>query len=152
MLAQDDYITATELGLEGLNPFISCNISEDPDNAGRVLAILTVQEDFAFHRNLDADYFLGEDEDYALTGEAEEALKKLVEDRYKGENFHTDDTGGEWFEFDLVLSVEPDTTPEDLGVKFWEHTALVQFHNEADPGTFGSQYLFGSLLAGAMRK
>lgn len=152
MLEPEEYFAAIELGLEDLNPFISCNISEDPDNSDKVLAILTVQEDYRFHRELDGEYFLGEDEDFAPTPEVESALKKLVEERYKGENFQTDDTGGEWFQFDLVLSVDPEQEAGDLGGLFWEETALVQFHNEADPGTYGSPYLFGSLMAEMLKR
>lgn len=162
MLADSDFFTSAELGLTDLNPFITCNISEQVDDdgnaTGMVFAILTVQEDFAFHRDLDnkypddyaGKYFQEEDADFAPTADVEAALHKLIEERYDGENFRLDDTGGEYFEFDIVLTVPADTTPEDLGTKFWEDTALVQFHNESDPGTFGSPYLFGSLMSEAL--
>lgn len=155
MLEQDNYFTAAELGLDELNPYIHANISEDPDHEGHVLAILTVQENLEFHRDLDRKYEEEYDaryftEDDLLTADAEAALKKIVEERYKGEDFQLDDSGTEWFQFDLVLSVPADTAPEDLGTKFWEDTALVQFHNESDPGTFGSPYLFGSLMSEAL--
>lgn len=160
MLEQDDYYTAAELGLDGLNPFISCNISEEQDDngnpTGKVLAILTVQEDLEFHRNLDREkgdpcnqLFTA---DGVTTDAVDKVLAKLIEDRYKGEDLQWDDTAKEWFQFDIVLTVDPETTPEDLGVKFWEETELVRFHNEADPGTFNSEYLFGSLIYTGLRE
>lgn len=160
MLAQDDYFTATELGLELLNPFISCNISEETDNdgepTGKMLAILTVQEDLEFHRDLDREKGNPTNQLFNLDGRPTESvisvLRKLVEDRYKGEEFQLDDSGTEYFEFELVRTVDADTTAEDLGVKFWEETELVRFHNEADPGTFNSPYLFGSLVYDGLRE
>lgn len=160
MLAQDDYFTAVDLGLEELNPFMYCNISEQVDNdgdpTGKMLAILTVQEDFEFHRNLDREKGDPTNQLFNLDGRPTEAvisvLRTLVDARYSGENFELDDSGTEYFEFEIVLTVDADTTAEDLGVKFWEETKLVDFHNEADPGTFGSPYLFGSLVYDGLRE
>jgi hypothetical protein len=160
MLEQDEYFAAVELGLEQLNPFISCSISEETDDdgepTGKVFAILTVQEDLEFHRNLDREKGNPHNQLFTLEGRPTEAvisvLRKLVEDRYKGENFELDDTGTEYFEFDIVLTVDPDQEAGDLGGKFWEETELVRFHNEADPGTFGSPYLFGSLIYEGLQK
>jgi len=161
MLEQDEYFSAVELGLEGLNPHVYCNISEHADDAGeptgKMLAILTVQEDFRFHRELDESVTKdAEDRMFSEDGQPKEAvliaLQKLIEERYKGEDFQTDDSGSEWFQFDLVLVVDPEQEAGDLGGKFWEETALVQFHNEADPGTYGSDYLFGSLVYDGLRE
>lgn len=159
-LFQDEYLTADELGLGELNPFLSCNISEETDDdgnlTGKVLAILTVQEDLEFHRNLDREkgdpfnqLFTA---DGMTTDSVDKVLVKLIEDRYKGEDLQWDDTAAEYFQFDIVLTVDPETTPEDLGLKFWEETELVRFHNEADPGTFGCEYLFGSLIYDGLRE
>lgn len=161
MLEQDEFFAAVELGLEDLNPHVYCNITEETDNegnpTGKVFAVLTVQEDFAFHRDLDNSVEEDqEDRMFSEDGQPTEAvlkaLQKLVEDRYKGEDFQTDESGSEWFQFDIVLTVDPDQEAGELGGEFWERTALVQFHNEADPGTFGSPYLFGSLLHDEMQK
>lgn len=161
MLAQDDYFTAVDLGLEELNPFMYCNVSEETDNdgepTGKMLAILTIQEDLEFHRDLDREKGNPTNQLFNLDGRPTESvisvLRKLVVDRYKGEEFQLDNNDGdEYFEFEIVLTVDADTTAEDLGVKFWEETKLVDFHNEADPGTFGSPYLFGSLVYDGLRE
>jgi hypothetical protein len=160
MLYSDQYFTATELGLEELNPFISCDIQEETDDegnpTGKMNAYLKVLEDLEFHRNLDREQGNPHNQLFTLEDRPTESvisvLRKLVEDRYKGENFELDDTGTEYFEFEIVLTVDPETTPEDLGVKFWEETELVRFHNEADPGTFNSPYLFGSLVYDGLRE
>jgi hypothetical protein len=157
MLTDDDFFTSAELGLSDLNTFITCNISEQVDDdgepTGKVFAILTVQEDLEFHRNLDREKGNPHNQLFTLEDRPTEAvisvLRKLVEDRYNGENFQLDE---EYFEFDIVLTVDPETSADDLGVKFWEETKLVQFHNEADPGTFGSEYLFGSLMYEGLRE
>jgi hypothetical protein len=155
----DEYLTATELGLDDLNPYVHCNVTEHYDETGqpdgKLSAVLTVQENLEFHRNLDREKGDPHNQMFNLDGRPTEAvlavLRKLVEDRYHGEEFDLDEDGTEWFQFDIVLTVDPETTPEDLGVKFWEDTALVQFHNEADPGTFGSEYLFGTIMADALK-
>jgi hypothetical protein len=160
MLEQDDYLISDELGLETLNPFLACNISEETDDegepTGKMLAILTVQDDFRFHRDLDREKGNPHNQLFTLEDRPTEAvisvLRNLVDERYHGENFQLDDTGTEWFQFDIVLTVDPETTPEDLGGKFWEDTELVRFHNEADPGTFNSPYLFGSLVYDGLRE
>lgn len=154
MLEQDDFFTSAELELGELNPFITCNISEQVDEndvaTGKVFAILTVQEDFEFHRNLDREKGNPANQLFNLDDRPTESvisvLRKLVVDRYKGEDLELDDTGTEYFEFNIVLTVDAETTPAELGLKFWEETELVRFHNEADPGTFNSPYLFGSLV------
>ena len=156
-LVVDQYYTATELGLEELNPYLYLNTYESPDNDGKILAVLTVQEEFAFHRNLDREKGDPHNQLFTLDGRPTEAvisvLRDLIESRYHGQEFTLDENDGdEYFEFELVLTVDPETTPEELGVKFWEGTALVQFHNEADPGTFNSPYLFGSLVYEGLRK
>lgn len=163
MLAQDDNFTATELGLEGLNPQIDCNISaaygengEELD--GFVTAVLTVTEDIRFHLDLDRKYPMDAavfTKDGVLTEEAYKALESLVTDRYKGEEFEYEDGDGNpenaFFRFEIALVVPAETSTEDLSEKLWEETELVKFHNEADPGTFGTQYLFGTLIADAMK-
>jgi hypothetical protein len=156
----DEYLTAAELGLEELNPYMYCNITEHLDETGqpdgKLSAVLTVQEDFRFHRDLDREKGNPHNQLFNLDGRPTEAvltvLRNLVDERYHGEEFDLDEDGTEWFQFDIVLTVDPETTAEDLGVKFWEYTELVRFHNEADPGTFNSPYLFGSLVYDGLRE
>ncbi len=152
MLELDDFFSARDLGLEGLNQYINVNISELDDDSENVLAVLEVQEPLRFHVELDAKYPSESPlftEDGELTEDGFRSLERLITERYKGEYV---ELGGDtpedaYVKFELVLKVPAATTPEDLGVKFWEDTALVQFHNESDPGTFGTQYLFGTLIA-----
>jgi hypothetical protein len=157
MLAQDDYFDSRELGLDELNPRISVNISELDDEPGFVLAVVGVSEDLRFHVELEQKYPSEPaifDSEGLLTPEAYRALGTVLEERYKGEwlQENSDIEDDAWISFDLVLKVPADTAAEDLGTLIWEQTALVQFHNEADPGTYGSPYLFGTVLAEAMRK
>lgn len=156
MLEQDDYFSATDLGLEDLNPYVNVNISEKTDEdgervAGSVLAIIEVQENLRFHAELHATY-PSDDPVFTEAGEITEhgfrSLEQVIEGRYKGEAVELlgEDTEEPYIKFELVLEVPEDTSPEDLGTLIWEGTALVQFHNEADPGTFGVPYLFGTLI------
>lgn len=158
MLVQDAYLSAEELGLTELNPFVSVDISEKTDDEGNpvpgtVYASLSVTEDLEFHRNLDREkgdpmnQFFAEDS--TMTERVQTVLEKIIEDRYKGEDLEIEE---DFIRFNIVLEVPEDTTPEDLGTKFWEDTALVQFHNEADPGTFGTPYLFGELVYAGLRE
>lgn len=164
MLEQDEYFAAVELGLESLNPQIDCNISaaygEDGEELdGYVTAVLTVTEDIRFHLDLDRKYPMDTEvftKDGVLTEAACAALERLVTERYKGEAFEYEDGDGNpenaFFRFEIALVVPADIGEAgDLGGKLWEETELVKFHNEADPGTFGSQYLFGTLIADAMK-
>lgn len=148
MLEQDDNFTAKDLGLEGLNPYIMVNISDEKDDndasTGNVTVYVTVQEDYAFHRDLDGEFFC---EDGWLNDDAEAALDTVLTERYKADSVTMEE---EYFEFDLVLILPASTDPKDLGNLIWEDTELVKFHNEVDPGTFGSQYLFGSLIRDAL--
>jgi hypothetical protein len=161
MLAVDEYYTAVELGLQELNPYLYCNTYESYDELGqpdgKLLAVLTIQENFEFHRNLDREKGDPHNQMFNLDGRPTESvisvLRKLVEDRYNGQEFQLDDNdGNEYFEFEVTVVVDPEISLEALGIKFWEDTRLIQFHNEADPGTFGSQYLFGSLMYDGLRE
>lgn len=159
-LFQDEYITAAELGLDELNPYIHGDVQEETDDegnpTGRVNVYLAVQEDFKFHRDLDREKGDPHNQMFTLEDRPTESvlsvLRKLVADRYKGEDFDTDDTGAEYFQFVYVLTVDPETSYEDLGERFYNETPLVQFHNEADPGTFNCEYLFGSLMYTGLRE
>lgn len=157
MLSVDDYFDAAELGLEELNQHISVNISEAVNEhgdtlAGTVTAVLEVQENLAFHADLDkkfpSEIALFTDEG-ALTEDGFRSLERAVETRYKGEYVELlgDSTEEAYIKFEIALTVPAETTPEELGLMFWEDTALVQFHNESDPGTFNSPYLFGTVIA-----
>ena len=154
MLAQDDYFDGRELGLDELNPRISVNISEIEGEPSKVLAVIEVSEDLRFHSELEAKYpseprvFAA---DGTLTEEAYETLEGILKERYNAEYLqeNTEVEGEPWISFEMALEVPADTSAEDLGGLIWEQTALVQFHNEADPGTFGSPYLFGTLISDA---
>lgn len=163
MLEQDDYFTVTELGLEDLNPYINVNISELTDENGErvpgmVTAVIEVQENLKFHRDLDREkgdpfnqFFT---EDGEMTDRVFKVLNNIIFRRYSGEDFEVDGDSADddYFKFSIALDVPEDTTPEDLGALIWEKTALVQFHNECDPGTFGAEYLFGSLIYTGLRE
>jgi len=155
MLTPEDFFDASDLGLSDLNPRIQVNISEytndgDTHPEGTVSAVIDVSEDFAFHRNLDRE--LGDKgkqlfaEDDEITDEAEKALEAIISERYNGVDFTLQEETAEGFTFSIVLDVPATTTVEELSAKIWEETAVVKFHNEVDPGTFRSPYLFGSLM------
>lgn len=154
MLAQDDYFDARELGLDELNPRISVNISEIEGEPSNVLAVIEVCEDLRFHSELEAKYpsepavFAA---DGTLTEEAYETLEGILKERYNAEYLqeNTEVEGDAWISFEIALKVPAETSADDLGELIWEKTAVVQFHNEADPGTFGSPYLFGTLISDA---
>lgn len=160
-LTTDEFYTATELGLEDLNQYVYLNTYETYTEDGRdvledkVLAVLTVTEELAFHRKLDREKGDPHNQMFTIEDRPTEAvlsvLRKLIEDRYKGQEFDISDNS-EQFEFELVLTVDKSTTPEELGLKFWEETKLVQFSNESDPGTFNAPYLFGSLMYEGLRE
>lgn len=163
MLHQDQYINVYDLGLEDLNPFLQINVTEKTDDEGNpvpgmVTVLIDVQESLKFHRDLDrskGDPFNQLfDADGLMTPDVYRALEKIISERYNGVDFSADGEIPEedFIQFTLVLDVPEDTTLEDLGGKIWEETELVKFHNEADPGTFGSQYLFGSLIYEELRK
>lgn len=154
MLAQDDYFDSSELGLDELNPRISVNISEIEGEPSKVLAVIEVSEDLRFHSDLEAKYpsdpavFAA---DGTLTEEAYQTLEGILKERYNAEYLqeHTEVEGEFWISFEIALEVPADTSPEELGSLIWEKTAVVQFHNEADPGTFGCPYLFSTVIADA---
>jgi hypothetical protein len=158
MLAQDDNFTAEELGLELMNPYISIDISdaygEDGQPLqGQVAAIVSVTEDLRFHSDYDKGFpdsavFT---EDGLLTEDGYRALERALESRYGATNVEYEDMLGNaplaFFRFELSVTVPAETDLEGLSERIWEDTKLVQFHNEADPGTFGSPYLFGTVIA-----
>jgi hypothetical protein len=154
MLKQDDYFDASDLGLEELNPRINVNISEVEDDKSKVLAVIEVSEDLRFHSELE-DKYPSEprvfNSDGTLTAEAYETLEGILKERYNAEYLqeNTEVKGEPWISFELTLEVPADTSAEDLGSLIWEKTALVQFHNEADPGTYNSPYMFGTLITDA---
>jgi len=164
MLEQDDYFGADELGLDDLNQYIQINISEKTDDDGNridgtVTAVIDVQENLRFHRDLDREkgnpFNQLFDADGMFAPNVYKALETIIRERYKGEDFSADgdvDADDDFIQFTLVLDVPAETTPAELGGKIWEETEIVAFHNESDPGTFGSPYLFGSLIYDELRK
>lgn len=154
MLEQDDYFDARDLGLDSLNPRISVNISEIEEDPSKVLAVIEVCEDLRFHSELEEKYPSEPrvfNSDGTLTAEAYTTLQSILLERYKGEYLieNTEVEGEPWISFEMTLEVPAETSAEDLGSLIWEKTAIVQFHNEVDPGTFGSPYLFGTLISDA---
>lgn len=159
MLTQDDFFSAAELGLDELNQYITVNISEKTDDNGNridgvVTAVIDVQENLKFHRDLDRSKGDPHNQLFQEDGLFSEgvytALETIITERYKGEDFSADGDVGDdedFIQFTLVLDVPEETTPAELGNKIWEDTEIVAFHNESDPGTFGSPYLFGSLIS-----
>lgn len=162
-LTEDDYFDQVELGLEHLNPWLCVNIIES-ETPGMVYAIVTVQEGLAFHADLDKSARAGErlcvmvdtgtvpkfDELGELTDDAYHVLESVIMARYDGENFEVLDSSPAVISFDIALEVSETLDAAALGLAIYEGTKLVDFHNEADPGTFGSEYLFGSILTDAM--
>lgn len=155
MLEQDDNFTATQLSLELLNPYVSVDISEAYAENGetltdKVTAVITVTEDLRFHSEYDSKFPDAEvfTEDGMLTEDGFRALEQCLTARYGAENveFEGETPEDAFIRFELALEVPANSTLDELSERIWEDTKLVQFHNEADPGTFGSPYLFGSVI------
>lgn len=142
-IAPGDYFTAAELGFD--DPNISVfNIAEDTDGV-TLTVIISVTEPLAFHAEHSPQYYTGEG---VLTTEARETLEALISSRYKGEYLEEDGEGDyAVIRFNIALDVPATTTVEELGNLIWEKSSLVDFINESDPGTFGSPYLFGTLMS-----
>lgn len=164
MLSQDDYFGADELGLDDLNQYVQINISEKTDDEGNridgiVTAVIDVQENLRFHRDLDREkgnpFNQLFQEDGRFSPNVWKALETIITERYKGVDFSGDgdiDEDEDYIQFTIVLDVPAETTPPELGSQIWEETELIRFHNESDPGTFGTEYLFGSLIYDELRK
>jgi hypothetical protein len=162
-LYQDQMFSATELGLETLTPYIQVNISEKTDDNGEtipgvVTAVIDVREDLEFHRNLDREKGDPFNQMFAQDGEISprvtEVLANIIRDRYNGDDFGIDgmtETSDDFFTFTIYLDVPAEIDAGRLGEMIWEDTELVKFSNEVDPGTFGSPYLFGSLIYDGLR-
>jgi hypothetical protein len=121
------------------------------DDEGETCTVyLFIQEPLEFHGNyVGAPLFERTDDDceWQLSEAVFQALPAIISERYDGENF---DMAGDAISFDIPLTLPASTNVEDVAGLFWERSKVVQFINEADPGTFGSQYLFGSIIAEAM--
>lgn len=150
MLTQDDYFAGSEL-LDQMNYHFDVNISEIDGDPEHVYAYATITEDLRFHSDLDATYGGEQFDGNAPTERTQEVLTHLLETRYGAESVEFDHNetvdGEEWFvRFDIeAVKVPANLDADMLGIKLWEDTPLVKIHNELDPGTFGSQYVFGSL-------
>lgn len=150
MLAQDDYFTGHEI-LEGMNYDFDVNISEIEDDPDHVYAVATVTEELRFHSDLDASYDGDQFDGPAPTERTQAVLTHLLETRYGAEwvEFDYNEDSNEvqdWFvRFEIAVKVPADLDEDGLSEKLWEDSPLVMIHNELDPGTFGSQYVFGSL-------
>jgi len=162
MLEAEQTFTAEELGLETLNQHLLIQVGPSYDENGMtvdplksVYVEVIVYEGLAFHRALEGtnrQYF---DDEGRLTIQALYGLSDLIHSRYGAEDYTVEfEIDGEepTVQFSVGLDVPTDTKVEDLGAILWEKTTLVKFSNEADPGTFGTQYLFGSLLADTIKE
>lgn len=159
-LEPGEYFDAVDLGLDSLGPYVTVNISDTVERPGYRTAVVTVQEPLRFHHEYDRLnteepsrlFNVTDSGRIDLTDAAREAMERVIHSRYGGEDFAEDgDDDDAFITFDLVLEVADDTTPDALSEAIWERTKLVQFANEADPGTFGSEYLFGTILADTMK-
>lgn len=152
MLTQDDYFAGSEL-LDQMNYSFDVNISEIDGDPEHVYAVATITEDLRFHSDLDATYGGDQFDGNAPTERTQAALTHLLETRYGAVSveFESNETvdGEEWFvRFELeAVKVSRDLDAGMLGVTLWEESPLVMIHNELDPGTWGSQYVFGSLYS-----
>lgn len=140
-IAPGDYFDAKDLGIDDAN--ITVDIAEDTDGV-TLTAVINVTEPLAFHASHSPEHFTAEG---VLTAEALETLEALISNRYKGEYLEEGGEGDEAvIRFSIALDVPASTTEEELGNLIWEKSSLIDFINESDPGTFGSPYLFGTLM------
>lgn len=161
---------AAELGLESLGMVSMVDVSKIEDEPGqmpgdlpRLAVTVYVSEELQFHGELEADrlangwkayselgrLFTSKDGETWETTEATWAdLVPILETRYGAES--VEEEGGV-LRFNLRLTVSESLPLDQLGAAIWEESKLVQFSNEADPGTFGSPYLFGSVLSEARK-
>lgn len=130
--------SAQELGLEDLGFVDTVDLGMDDGDA---LAWITAScsESLAFHREHSPDYFT---EDGELTEEAFDALERMFRDRYDAGIYYAD---AEYFRFEIAQCTSGDSPADDVADVIWR--PLAQIANELDPGTFGSPYVFGSLMA-----
>jgi hypothetical protein len=136
--------------LSGLEEYCS-GASVFPDDNGETCTVyLFIQESLEFHGNYGSAGIerSSEDAEWELTEAAFKALPNIISERYDGENF---DLAGDVFSFDIALTLPASTPVDEVAGLFWERTKVTAFINESDPGTFGSQYLFGTILAEALK-
>lgn len=139
-IAAEETYSAADLGIEF--PNITVDIQESDGET--LYAVIYVLEPLDFHAERSPEHFTAEG---VLTSEAFKGLNELITRRYSGEDLYTDGEGSEAFiQFEMALGVPASTTAEELGNLIWEKSGLVDFINESDPGTFGSPYLFGTLM------
>lgn len=139
-IAADETYNASDLGID----FPNINVDIQESDGETLYAVIYVLEPLHFHAEHCPEHFTAEG---VLTAEAFKALHELITRRYSGDDLYTDGEGSEAFiQFEMALEVPTSTTAEELGNHIWEKSRLVDFINESDPGTFGSPYLFGTLM------
>lgn len=147
----DDSGTIEAHELPGLEEYCA-GASVFKDESGDTCTVyLFIQEPMQFHGDYGnaAAFERADDESsWELTEEAFKALPAIISERYEGENF---DVAGDVFSFDLSLTLPGSTQVEEVAALFWERSKVVRFINESDPGTFGSEYLFGSIINDALK-
>lgn len=111
---------------------------------GTATATAIGYDSYDFHRSVAPEYF---DADGDITDAAWEALRRIFEERYSNATLSDADAYG--YTFDVWVTVPQDAPEEDLYGALWEQ--IRQIVNETDPGTFNSPYLFGSLMADAIK-
>jgi hypothetical protein len=152
--------------LEGIEEYVSgASVYLSDTDASKVDVYLHVQESLEFHAEREASLvsespsaWAGEslmfertgdsEHDWTLTELAFQAIQNVLAERYGAEYF---DMAGDVIAFDIHLSVDAATEVAELAGIFWQESQIVRFMNESDPGTFGSPYLFGSIMSEAMK-
>lgn len=156
-----DHWDAHELGLEDYCSFVEIWANDNPDESGTVHVLVTVNESLDFHAKREAEILRNAPEWWAsatpkvfddgeLTQEGMDALFGILADRYDAEQSDTDGHVVVWDTF--LTSIPAETTEEELGELILRETQLVKWLNETDPGTFGSEYLFGSIIEKELSK
>jgi hypothetical protein len=132
--------TPGDLGLDDLGyvDMADYRISEDGTTAE---ITLSCSEPMDFHRNCSPEYF---DEDGTLTNAAWVALQRVFAGRYSADIYEQD----EYLRFTVDIQAPASADESTLGDILWPTVAKLA--NELDPGTFGSEYLFGTILSDAM--
>ena len=135
--------SAAELGLEylGFVDFVDYELSEDGTRARISVAC---SESLAFHREHSPEYF---DQDGELTDAAWDALRSLFPERYSADVTEAVD---DYLRFNVDLETDASAPAESIGEVIWP--TLARIANETDPGTFGSEYLFGTIMADALKE
>ena len=132
-----------ELGLEDLG-FVD-TVELGLDDGGAIAWITALcSESLEFHREHSPEYFT---EDGDLSEDAFKALERIFRDRYDANVY---DVSDDYLRFEVARFTSGDSPADDVADVIWP--VLADISNETDPGTFGSPYVFGSLMADALKE